>query len=75
MATLVEYYGERSGFDTSNVLFYYAFGLFKVAVIIQQIYYRYVKGKTHDERFSAFDSRVKGLIETASTLLDNLEPL
>ena len=49
----------RSGFDTSNVLFYYAFGLFKTAVIVQQIYYRYVQGFTKDERFAQFDRQVK----------------
>jgi aminoglycoside phosphotransferase (APT) family kinase protein len=62
---LVDYYGERSGFDTSNVLFYYAFGLFKVAVIIQQIYYRYVQGFTKDERFANFDKQVAALANEA----------
>ncbi len=56
---LVDYYGNRSGFDTSNALFYYAFGLFKTAVIVQQIYYRYVQGFTKDERFAQFDRQVK----------------
>jgi len=62
---LTEYYGERSGFDTSNVLFYYAFGLFKVAVIIQQIYYRFVQGFTKDERFAQFDKQVVALAREA----------
>ena len=62
---LVDYYGEKSGFDTSNVLFYYAFGLFKVAVIIQQIYYRYVQGFTKDERFANFDKQVAALANEA----------
>lgn len=55
---LTDYYGEKSGFDTSRVLFYYTFGLFKVAVIIQQIYYRYVQGFTKDERFAHFNKQV-----------------
>jgi len=62
---LAEYYGERSGFDTSNILFYYAFGLFKVAVIIQQIYYRYVQGLTKDERFAGFNKQVGALSQEA----------
>jgi aminoglycoside phosphotransferase (APT) family kinase protein len=62
---LVDYYGERSGFDTSNVLFYYAFGLFKVAVIVQQIYYRYVQGFTKDERFAQFNRQVAALAQEA----------
>ena len=33
-------------------MFYYSFGLFKIAVIIQQIYARYVRGHTQDARFA-----------------------
>jgi aminoglycoside phosphotransferase (APT) family kinase protein len=67
---LTEYYGEKSGFDTSHVLFYYAFGLYKVAVIIQQIYYRYVQGFTKDERFALFNKQVAALAEEARRAID-----
>ncbi len=63
---LTDYYGEKSGYDTSNVLFYYAFGLYKVAVIVQQIYYRYVQGFTKDERFAHFDKNVAALAQEAA---------
>jgi aminoglycoside phosphotransferase (APT) family kinase protein len=49
---LAERYAERSGRDLTNILFYYCFGLFKTAVVLQQIYYRYKKGLTQDERFA-----------------------
>lgn len=49
---VAEYYGESAGRDVSNILFYYVFGLLKLAVIVQQIYYRYKKGLTKDERFA-----------------------
>jgi len=49
---LVEMYAQKSGRPVNNLVFYYAFGLFKIAVIIQQIYYRYHKGLTQDERFA-----------------------
>jgi aminoglycoside phosphotransferase (APT) family kinase protein len=62
---LVAYYGEKSGFDTSNVLFYYAFGLYKVAVVIQQIYYRYVQGFTKDERFAGMNRHMIALSREA----------
>ncbi len=62
---LAEYYGQQSGFDTSNVLFYYAFGLFKTAVIVQQIYYRYVQGFTKDERFAHFNIQVAAMSKEA----------
>lgn len=51
-AQLLERYAERTGRDVSNMVFYYAFALFKVAVIIQQIYYRYYHGLTKDPRFA-----------------------
>ncbi len=49
---LAEAYGEITGRDVSNILFYYVFSLLKIAVIVQQIYYRYVQGSTKDERFA-----------------------
>ncbi len=49
---LVEMYGEKSGHSANHLVFYYAFGLFKLAVIVQQIYYRYHHGLTTDKRFA-----------------------
>ena len=49
---IVELYAQKSGNDIHNIVFYYAFGLFKIAVIAQQIYYRYSKGLTTDPRFA-----------------------
>ena len=48
-------YAEKSGRNPENIVFYYAFGLFKIAVIAQQIYFRFSKGFTSDPRFSALD--------------------
>jgi aminoglycoside phosphotransferase (APT) family kinase protein len=58
---LVEIYAEKSGIDASNILFYYAFGTFKIAVIAQQIYARFVKGYTQDKRFASFNHFVNAL--------------
>jgi len=49
---LVEHYEQASGRTVANPLFYYCFGLFKIAVILQQIYARFVRGATHDPRFA-----------------------
>ena len=57
---LVEMYAKASGQDISNIVFYYTYGLFKIAVIIQQIYFRYQKGLTRDERFANLIHAVKG---------------
>jgi aminoglycoside phosphotransferase (APT) family kinase protein len=58
---LVERYGQTTGRDISNMLFCYVCGLFKVAVIAQQIYARYVRGLTQDPRFAGFNEVVASL--------------
>jgi len=67
---MVEMYAAASGRDVSNILFYYVFGTFKIAVIAQQIYARFVKGFTRDERFASFNSFVAALGRIAQTALD-----
>ena len=54
-------YAEKSGRDVSNILYFYVFGLFKNSVVIQQIYSRYKKGLTKDERFADLIYGVKAL--------------
>ncbi|MGH9961671.1 MAG: phosphotransferase family protein, partial [Pyrinomonadaceae bacterium] len=49
---VLEHYTSRTHQDQSSFVFYYAYGLFKVAVIVQQIYFRYRKGLTRDPRFA-----------------------
>jgi aminoglycoside phosphotransferase (APT) family kinase protein len=50
----VERYGKRRNVDVSNMPYYYVFGIFRIAVALQQIYYRYHVGQTKDERFQGF---------------------
>ena len=49
---IAKMYAEKSGRNVDNLVFYYVFGLFKIAVIAQQIYYRFSKGWTTDPRFA-----------------------
>ncbi len=58
---LVSRYAQATGFEIPVPLFYYCFGLFKLAVIVQQIYARYVRGHTKDERFSQLNQMVAAL--------------
>lgn len=51
---LVDYYRELSGAKLDNFGYYYSFSLFRLMVILQQIYYRYYHGQTKDERFKMF---------------------
>jgi aminoglycoside phosphotransferase (APT) family kinase protein len=62
-------YLERSGRRTDGLVFYYAFGLLKTAVIAQQIYYRFAKGLTKDARFGAMILAVRLLAEQARTAI------
>jgi len=62
-----ERYLERSGRHADNLVFYYAFGLFKTAVVLQQIYYRWRKGITTDPRFEKLIFGVRILSEQART--------
>ncbi len=48
---MVERYAQKAGITIDNFDFYLCFGLFRLAVIAQQIYYRYYHGQTKDERF------------------------
>jgi len=50
---IISLYASLTKRDVSDIHFYYAFGLFKNAVIAQQIYYRYKQGFSTDERFGA----------------------
>nr|WP_238474343.1 phosphotransferase [Pseudomonas cavernicola] len=50
----VDYYAERSGIEIKNFDFYYTYGLFRLAGIVQQIYYRFFHGQTQDKRFAQF---------------------
>ena len=64
-AQVAEEYGRLSGRDVSGMLFYYCFALFKTAVVVQQIYQRYLEGLTHDERFAGFGIGVQVLARSA----------
>ncbi|HKN16316.1 MAG TPA: phosphotransferase family protein [Candidatus Sulfotelmatobacter sp.] len=64
-AQLVERYASIIGLDPADMSFYLAFARFKVAVIIQQIYYRYAQGLTHDERFAAMPQRIEILLRAS----------
>jgi aminoglycoside phosphotransferase (APT) family kinase protein len=66
---IIRRYEARTGRDLSGIVFYETFARFKVAVVIQQIYFRYVQRQTRDERFRNFDSLVRELIQEALALV------
>ena len=58
-------YGERSGRDVSDVPYYDVFGTFKMAVVLQQIWYRWHRGQTRDERFAGLGEAARSLFRLA----------
>jgi len=70
---IVDRYATRSGRDLSNIQFYETFALFKIAVVIQQIFSRFARGQTNDPRFAHFDVRVSHLARQAAALAERAE--
>ena len=63
-------YATRTGRDLTHIGYHEVLGIFKLAVILQQIYYRFHAGQTKDERFRHFDQRVAGLVGLAQELVE-----
>jgi aminoglycoside phosphotransferase (APT) family kinase protein len=53
---LVQRYAEKSGRSIENINFYFALSLFRITVIVAQIFIRFLRGQTQDERFAAFEA-------------------
>ncbi len=65
---ILERYARRSGRGLTEIHFFETFAVFKLAVVIQQIYVRYVRGQTDDARFAALGDRVVRLARRAASL-------
>ena len=70
---LVQRYAERSGRDVSAIKFYHVLGLFRLVVIIAQIYLRYHRGQTADQRFALFGQLVPVVIGAAQHVAQSVE--
>ena len=64
-AEIIGRYAARSGRDLSGIGFFETFALFKLAVVLQQIYVRFLRGQTKDERFAVMGESVRRLGEIA----------
>jgi len=65
-ASAVGRYAAKSGRDLSSVDWYLVFGAWKLAVILQQIYIRWLRGQTQDSRFATLDEGARHLFRLAS---------
>ncbi|CAH2715163.1 hypothetical protein BACCIP111895_02347 [Neobacillus rhizosphaerae] len=62
---MLEKYAKKSGRDVSQINFYLSFAFYKIAVILQQIYYRWKIGEAKDERFSNLGEGIENLMNQA----------
>ncbi len=67
---LLEHYERRTGRRVDEPVFYFAYGLLKIAVIVQQIYFRYQKGLTRDPRFAQLGALVKACGDLAQRAIE-----
>ena len=68
---LLDYYARQTGREIPDPVFYYAYALLKIAVIVQQIYARYKKGLTKDPRFAQLGALVKACGRLAQCAIAN----
>lgn len=67
-AELVARYAAKSGRAVEAIDFYHALGLFRLTVIVAQIYIRYARGQTQDSRFAAMEFMIPALARRAREL-------
>ena len=68
-----ERYARTSGADVSDLHWYVVFNVFRFAVILQQIYIRFMRGQTHDERFKDMGAAVNAITERGLAMIDSGE--
>jgi aminoglycoside phosphotransferase (APT) family kinase protein len=68
---IVQTYAARTGFDLAPLPWHELFGVCKLSVIVQQIYVRWRRGQTSDQRFSRFGEMVVELGATAARLREH----
>ncbi len=67
---IVDRYAQNSGIPINHFEFFHAFGLFRLAVIAQQIYYRFHHGQTQDQRFQRLIRSVVNLEQASLSIIE-----
>ncbi|MDP2245758.1 phosphotransferase family protein [Pseudomonas sp.] len=68
-AEVIAYYGEKTGWRVDDFTFYEVYGLFRLAAIAQQIYYRFYHGQTQNPQFAMFGQMVNYLDQRCQRLI------
>jgi aminoglycoside phosphotransferase (APT) family kinase protein len=67
---LVQCYSEQTGIAVGSIDFYFCFAIFRLAVLVQQMYYRYYHGQTKDDRFSTLVNKVHEFEQIARVIIN-----
>jgi aminoglycoside phosphotransferase (APT) family kinase protein len=67
---ILERYAAQTNLKLTNIRFYEVFAIFKLTVVLQQIFFRYHQGQTDDPRFATLDERVEWLAGIGAALLE-----
>lgn len=67
---VIEHYAQCSGREISDFTFYYVYGIFRLAVIAQQIYYRYYHGQTSNQAFAMYGGGARALGHYARAMIE-----
>ncbi len=68
---VIDRYARRTGFDVDHIRWYHAFGVFKLLVILQQIYARFLRNQTADRRFANLGKQVVALAEKGVAVISD----
>lgn len=68
-AEVTEHYARATGADVTAVGWYEAFGSWKTAIVVAQLYHRYLQGNSHDLRQGLKGDRILPLASRALTIL------
>jgi aminoglycoside phosphotransferase (APT) family kinase protein len=70
-AEVVQRYAERNGADVSHIAFYEAYGLWRTATVVAQLFMLYQQGQSKDERLSTYDRRMQAFAEAAQDVIQH----
>lgn len=70
---VLEYYEQKTESQVRNPVFYYAFGLLKVATIVQQIFFRFEKGLTKNPKFASLGIVGEACLKQAIHAVENMK--
>ncbi|NVJ98277.1 MAG: phosphotransferase family protein [Alphaproteobacteria bacterium] len=67
---ICDLYARKTGYDLAKFDYYLVYGVFRLAVILQQIYYRYFHGQTKNPAFASFGQRTNQIGNYARSLIE-----